>query len=86
VGRLHTDLKRFPRWDVKICEVAGTDPQVAGSGEMSIESRVEYFLRAAARAEREGNLRLAAILRKMAEELSPVDLGLMATEPPGSVS
>jgi hypothetical protein len=53
---------------------------------MSVESRVEYFLRAAARAEREGNLRLAAILRKMAEELSSVDLGLMTIEPPSSVS
>jgi hypothetical protein len=40
---------------------------------MSVESRVEYLLRAASRAEREGNLRLAGILRRMAEELRPAD-------------
>jgi hypothetical protein len=40
---------------------------------MSIESRVNHFLRAAERAEREGNARLASILRKMAEELRPAD-------------
>lgn len=43
---------------------------------MSIESRVEYLLRAAARAEREGNGHLANILRKMAAELGPPDFGL----------
>ncbi len=36
---------------------------------MSVEHRVEYLLRAAARAEREGNARLATVLRKMASEL-----------------
>jgi hypothetical protein len=40
---------------------------------MSVESRVEYLLRAADRAEREGNERLAAILREMASELRPAD-------------
>jgi hypothetical protein len=40
---------------------------------MSADSRIEYLLRAAARAEREGNVRLAAILKRMAEELQPVD-------------
>jgi hypothetical protein len=40
---------------------------------VSADSRIEYLLRAAARAEREGNVRLAAILRKMADELRPVD-------------
>jgi hypothetical protein len=53
---------------------------------MSTESRVEYFLRAAARAEREGNLRLAAILRKMAEDLNPMDLGLSVSEARGSAT
>jgi hypothetical protein len=53
---------------------------------MSIESRVNYFLRAADRAEREGNLRLASILRKMADELGPTELGLSLPEPPGSPS
>lgn len=42
---------------------------------MSSESRVEYLLRAAARADREGNARLAAILRRMAEELRPAEAG-----------
>ena len=38
---------------------------------MSIERRVQYLLKAAARAEREGNARLATILRKMAADLGP---------------
>jgi len=53
---------------------------------MSIESRVDNLLRAAARAEREGNVRLAAVLRKMAEELGPPELGLALPEPPASPS
>ncbi len=40
---------------------------------MSAESRIEYLLRAAARAEREGSVRLATILKKMAEELQPAE-------------
>jgi hypothetical protein len=40
---------------------------------MSIESRVNHLLRAAERADREGNARLASILRKMAEELRPAE-------------
>jgi len=40
---------------------------------MSVESRVNYLLRAAERADREENVRLASILRKMAEELRPVE-------------
>ena len=40
---------------------------------MSVENRAEYLLRAAERAEREGNARLAEILRRMAQELLPVD-------------
>ena len=43
---------------------------------MSIESRVEYLLKAASRAEREGNAHLAHVLRKMAAELGPPDFGL----------
>jgi hypothetical protein len=53
---------------------------------MSTESRVAYLLKAAARAEREGNVRLADILRKMAEELSPADLGLSFPGPTESPS
>ena len=40
---------------------------------MSAESRIDYLLRAAARAEREGSVRLATILKKMAEELQPAE-------------
>ena len=43
---------------------------------MITESRVEYLLKAASRAEREGNARLAHILRKMAAELAPPEFGL----------
>ena len=42
---------------------------------MSTESRVEFLLRAAARADREGNALLGTILRKMAEELRPAESG-----------
>jgi len=40
---------------------------------MGHESRVQFLLRAAERAEREGNAQLAAVLRKMADELKPAD-------------
>jgi hypothetical protein len=40
---------------------------------MSLESRVRFLHRAAERAEREGNVHLAAVLRKMADELKPAD-------------
>jgi hypothetical protein len=53
---------------------------------MSIEYRVDHLLRAAARAEREGNARLAAILRKMAEELGPPEIGLALSKTPASPS
>jgi hypothetical protein len=43
---------------------------------MSTESRVQYLLKAAERAEREGNGRLASILRRMAAELTPPELGI----------
>lgn len=46
----------------------------AGVVPMSNQSRVENLLRAAERAEREGNRTLAAVLKKMAEELVPPDL------------
>ena len=42
---------------------------------MSTERRVEHLLRAAERAEREGNARLATVLRDMAEELRPAGGG-----------
>lgn len=53
---------------------------------MSTENRVAYLLRAAARADREGNDRLASILRKMAQELLPPDLNLPLPDPFGSLS
>jgi hypothetical protein len=43
---------------------------------MSAESRVEFLLRAAERAEREGNERLATSLREMARELRPAETPL----------
>ncbi len=51
---------------------------------MSTESRVKHLLRAAERAEREGNARLARILRAMAEELRPADGGLSGSAMPVS--
>jgi hypothetical protein len=50
-----------------------TNPVRRQETAMSVENRAEYLFRAAERAEREGNARLAEILRRMAEELLPVD-------------
>ena len=38
---------------------------------MTIEQRIQYLLRAAARAEAEGHARVALTLRRMAEESRP---------------
>lgn len=71
-------------WSVKISEGSQINLESAERGlQMSTESRVAYLLKAAARAEREGNARLADILRKMAQELSPADLGLNLPDPSG---
>ena len=46
---------------------------------MSLEQRLEYLLRAALRAEREGDLRVAFTLRRMAEDTRPIDRSLTLT-------
>jgi hypothetical protein len=51
---------------------------------MSFESRVQFLRRAAERADREGNSHLAALLRKMADELRPA--GETLAGPPFSPS
>lgn len=51
---------------------------------MSTERRVENLLRAAERAEREGNRYLATILRKMAQELGPPDAGASSEKLPSA--
>ncbi|MCH7856662.1 MAG: hypothetical protein IIB37_07915 [Gemmatimonadetes bacterium] len=38
---------------------------------MSVEQKIQQLLRAACRVEREGNLHVAQVLRKMAEESLP---------------
>ena len=43
---------------------------------MSLEQRLEYLLRAALRAERAGDLRVARSLRRMAEDTLPIDPSL----------
>jgi len=53
---------------------------------MSTESRVKHLLRAAERADREGNIRLATILRKMAAELRPADGNFPGSPLPSSSS
>ena len=40
---------------------------------MSLEDRVRYLLRAAGRAEGEGNVRAANALRRMARDVLPLD-------------
>ena len=53
---------------------------------MSTESRVQYLLRAAERADREGNIRLATILRQMAAELRPAEGNFPGSPLPSSSS
>lgn len=40
---------------------------------MRLEQRIEYLLRAALRAEREGDDRVARSLRRMADDIRPID-------------
>lgn len=40
---------------------------------MGLEQRLEYLLKAALRAERNGDPRLARSLRRMAEDIRPID-------------
>lgn len=50
---------------------------------MSTEQRLEYLLRAALRAERNGEYRIARSLRRMAADIRPIDrsLTLAVTDP-----
>jgi hypothetical protein len=41
--------------------------------EMAIEDRIRHMLRVAARAEREGNLKMAELFRRMAREARPAE-------------
>ena len=52
---------------------------------MSVDDRIRYLLRAATRAEGEGDLRVARNFRRMAEEMRPVDgvLRVPALHPSG---
>ena len=43
---------------------------------MSLEQRLEYLLRAALRAERNGEYRVARSLRRMADDIRPIDRSL----------
>lgn len=49
---------------------------------MSMDERIRFLLRAATRAEGEGDERIARIFRRMAEEARP--LGVTQYEAPGS--
>jgi hypothetical protein len=43
---------------------------------MSLEQRLDYLTRAALRAERDGDLRVARALRRMALDMQPIDRSL----------
>ena len=47
---------------------------------MSMDERIRYLLRAATRAEGEGDLRIARIFRRMAEEARPLDASELVPE------
>lgn len=46
---------------------------------MSLEQRLEYLLRAAVRAEQNGEYRVARSLRRMAADIRPIDRSLTLT-------
>lgn len=48
---------------------------------MRLEARLDYLLKAALRAERNGDLRLARALRRMAEDIRPIDRALTLSTP-----
>jgi hypothetical protein len=48
---------------------------------MSVEQRVQYLLRAALRAERNGDDRIARSLRRMALDIQPIDRSLTLAIP-----
>lgn len=49
---------------------------------MSVEERIGFLLKAAGRAEREGAVRAARALRRMAEEARPLEWGSPAGSGP----
>lgn len=46
---------------------------------MRLEQRLEYLLRAALRAERDGDYHVARVLRRMADDIGPIDRTRMPT-------
>lgn len=52
---------------------------------MGMEERVRFLLRAARRAENEGDERIAHAFRRMAEESRPLKLETLATTPAAAV-
>lgn len=55
---------------------------------MAIEDRIRYMLRAAARAEEEGDLRIAEVFRRMAQDALPAGfrIGGPSMVPSGEIS
>ena len=52
---------------------------------MSMEQRIRHLLRAANRAENEGDQRTAEILRRMAREALPIEAGRGSVPPPAQL-
>lgn len=53
---------------------------------MSVDQRVHYLLKAALRAERNGEYRVARALRRMAEDILPISLSDRRGAPESSTS
>ena len=53
---------------------------------MSMEQRLRYLLRAAVRAERNGEYRVARSLRRMAADIQPIDRSLTPVVNDGAAS
>jgi hypothetical protein len=73
VEPLRCTRKHFSRVDSKEGRERGTTGTEGRRGIMSQEKRRQYLLRAALRAERDGDYRVARSLRRMADDILPID-------------
>lgn len=72
-GRKAFWQRRKPTGPVLRRRNQGRDREGTEEGAMSLEQRLNYLLRAALRAERNGDYRVARALRRMADDIQPID-------------
>ena len=53
-----------------------------GDGMMNVEERIRFLLRTALRAEGEGDLKIARLFRRMAEDMRPMERAMVPVAGP----